>query len=332
MKTQLTIPKLIPALALAAATVAGTAGLSVAADQATIVGSGPGAGAYQMAGAMAETVNRAKVGVTMTNRASPGFVANTRMVETGSTDFALTNGIFVYSAQEGNAPFKEMKAKNIRGIGPVTTSWFHMVVTKASGIKSYMDLKGKRVNYGPKGSSTAYMTGKIFESLGIQDSIKKEFMRWDQAATALVDGKIDAFGIPNPVPSPSILQASSNAPVRILTLPDSVIDAFVKSNPGYFEDTVKPGSYKGMEDQSFKTIAYTIFVTANAKLSTDMVYRVTKATYSPASRDFIVNAFKAWRIGLDATKKSGFLDQMKAFDMPLHPGAKKYWAEKGLIK
>lgn len=330
MTTRLKIPKSGVAFALAALALTGFAGIGQTAERVSVVGAGPGAGAFQMAGAMAEAVNRSKVDVTMTNRASPGFVANTRMVETGSSEFALTNGIFVYSAQNGLAPFKEMKAKNIRGVGPVSTSWFQMAVTKASGVKTYMDLKGKRVSYGPKGSNTEFMTRLIFEHLGIGDSISKEYMRWDQGSTALTDGNIDAFGIPNPVPSPSILQAAANAPVRILSLPDSVIDMFVKSNPGYHRATVKPGSYTGMEDEAFETVAYTIFVTANASVPDDVVYRITKATYGPDNRQFIVSAFKAWRIGFEASKNRGFLDQMKGFGMALHPGAAKYWAEAGL--
>jgi TRAP transporter TAXI family solute receptor len=195
--------KLQPSIALVLATaITGIIGTVAAADTATVVGAGPGAGAYQMAGAMAENVNRLKLGMTVTNRATQGFVANTRMVETGATQFALTNGIFVYSAQRGQKPFDEMKAKNIRGIGPVSTSWFQMAVVKSSGIKSYMDLKGKRVNYAAKGSNTEFMTRTIFEQLGIADTIQKEYMRWDQAATSMTDGNIAAFGIPNPVPSP----------------------------------------------------------------------------------------------------------------------------------
>lgn len=298
----------------------------------TVVGAGPGAGAYQMAGALAENLNRLKVGITMTNRASKGFVANTRMVEVGGTDFALTNGIFVFSAQHGMKPFNEMKATSIRGIGPVTTSWFQMAVVKDSGIKTYMDLKGKRVNYAQKGSNTEFMTRTIFEQMGIADSINKEYMRWDQAATSMTDGNIAAFGIPNPVPSPSILQASASAPLRILSVPDKVIKYFTDSNPGYYKDTVPPGSYTGMEDESFTTVAYTIFVTVNAKVSDDVVYKVTKATYDDTSRDFMVSAFKSWGIGLDAAKKPAFLDQMKGFGMALHPGAARYWKERGLIK
>jgi len=319
-------------IVLSAAIVAGSATTVLAADQVTVVGAGPGAGAYQMAGAMAEAVNRFEGSdVVMTNRASQGFVANTRMVETGGTDFALTNGIFVYSAENGLKPFEEMKATNIQGVGPVSTSWFQMAVPADSDSKTYMDLEGKRVNYAEKGSNTEFMTRTIFEQLGIDDTINKEYMRWDQAATALIDGNIDGFSIPNPVPAPSILQASASIPVRILSVPDEVIQSFVDSNPGYYRATVPPGSYNGMEDESFETVAYTIFVTANANLSDDLVYRVTRATYDPSSHDFLVNAFKGWAIGLKATENNEFLEQMTAFGMELHPGAARYWKERGLI-
>ncbi len=319
-------------VALAAAVLTGAGGMALAADQVTIVGAGPGAGAYQLAGAMAEAVNRVDgIDVVMTNRASQGFVANTRMVETGGADFALTNGIFVYSAQNSQMPFTEMKATSIRGVGPVTTSWFHMVVSKDSELKSYGDLEGKRVNFGPKGSSTEFMTKFSFDKLGITDSLNTEFMRWDQAATALIDGSIDAFSIPNPIPSPSVLQASASKPIRVLPIPEDVIQNFVEFNPGYYRDTVPPGSYTGMEDESWETIAYSIFVTANAGLPDDLVYKITKATYDGESHDFLVNAFKSWNIGLEASKTSAFIDQMKGFGLELHPGAARYWKERGLI-
>ena len=129
---------------LAAAFVIGMTGATIAQDQVTIVGAGPGAGAFQLAGALAEAVNRTEgIDVVVTNRASKGFVASTRMVETGGADFALTNGVFVYNAQNGIAPFEEMKAENIRGVRPVSTSWFHMTVPRSSGIESYTDLEGK---------------------------------------------------------------------------------------------------------------------------------------------------------------------------------------------
>jgi uncharacterized protein len=317
------------ALALAAPLVLALSGPARSAEV-TIVGAGPGAGAYQLAGAMAEAVNRSKIGITMTNRASQGFVANTRMVERGTAEFGMTNGIFVYDAQRGHEPFKEMKAKNLRGVGPVSNSWFQMAVLASSDIKSFMDLKGKRVSYAQKGSNTEYMTRVIFERLGINDSIRKEYMRWDQAATAMVDGSIDAFGIPNPLPSPSILQADASSPVRILPVPAEVIKWFEESNPGYFKSTVKPGVYTGQKD-AFDTVTYTMFATVNASVPEDVVYKITKATYGPENREFLINAFRAWRGGLDMAKDKEFIERMKAFGLQLHPGAERYWKEVGLL-
>ena len=318
--------------AIATIATAGLSGGANAADTATIVGSGPGAAAYQWAGALAENINRLKLDLTVTNRASKGFVANTRMVEVGGTDFALTNGIFVYSAKNGIAPFTEMKATNILGIGPVSASWFQMAVVKDSGIKTYMDLKGKRVNYAEKGSNGEYMTRTIFEQLGIADDIQKEYMRWDQAATAMTDGNIAAFGIPNPIPSPSILQASASASLRLLTLPDPVIKYFTDLNPGYFRSTVPAGSYPGMEDETFTTVAYAVFAVANAKASDDMVYKFTKATYDPENSEYLVNASKSLGIGLKSAADKDFLPQMAAFGLEMHAGAARYWKERGVIK
>jgi TRAP transporter TAXI family solute receptor len=317
--------------ALAAAMVAGYAGSVSAQTNATIVGSGPGAAAYQWAGALAENVNRLKLGLTITNRASKGFVANTRMVEVGGTDIALTNGIFVYDAQRGAKPFEEMKATNIRGIGPVSTSWFQMAVVKDSGIKTYMDLKGKRVNYAEKGSNAEYMTRTIFEQIGIDGDLQKEYMRWDQAATAMTDGQIAAFGIPNPIPAPSILQASASAPLRILSVPDKAIKFFTDSNPGYFKDTVPAGSYPGMENESFETVAYAVFATVNVKASDDMVYKFAKATYDEANREYLLAASRSLGAGLNAAKTDTFLKQMTGFGLELHPGAVRFWKERGLI-
>ena len=110
-----------------------------------------------------------------------------------------------------------------------------------------------------------------------------------------------------------------------------MIQHFIDYNPGYYRDTVPAGSYAGMEDKEFETIAYTIFVTANASLSDDLVYKVTKATYDDASHDFLINAFGSWRIGLKASESADFIDQMKGFGLELHPGAARYWKERGLI-
>ncbi|MBT4094527.1 MAG: TAXI family TRAP transporter solute-binding subunit [Nitrospinaceae bacterium] len=302
-----------------------------AATNITIVGAGKGAGAFRMAAGLAEAVNKTSKKVNVTNRESKGFVANTRLVANGRSEIGMTNGIFVDFIQRGKKPFHKGKPKNtIRGIGPVSTSWFQVATFRKSGIKTYHDLAGKRFNMGPRGSSTLFMTKFITDNIGVTGKIRKDYMGWAAAATNMIDGKLDAFGIPNPVPSPAILRASRSHPLRILSIPDDVRDKFVAMSSGYYKANKDASAYNGMKGKKFKTVAYTIFAVTNVKVSNDVVYEVASRVYDKANRDFLINVFKGWKIGLDFASKSGeFINQMKNFNMNLHPGAARYWKEKG---
>jgi TRAP transporter TAXI family solute receptor len=300
----------------------------------TIVGAGKGAGAFRMAGGLAEAINKTSTSVNVTNRESKGFVANTRLVASGRSELGMTNGIFIDFIQKKKGPFSKDKAmKSLRGVGPVATSWFQVATFQSTGIKTYQDLAGKRLNMGPRGSSTLFMTKFITDALGITDTVRKDYLGWSQAATNMIDGKLDAFGIPNPVPSPAILQASRSKPIRILSVPDDVRDKFVALSPGYYKATKDASPYDGMKGKSFDTVAYTIFVVANENVPEDVIYEVTRRTYDTVNRDFLINVFKGWKIGLDmAQENDAFIKQMASFNLALHPGAARYWKERGYLK
>ena len=306
---------------------------SAATTNITIVGAGKGAGAFRMAAGFAEAVNKTSKTVNVTNRESKGFVANTRLVANGRSEIGMTNGIFVDFIQRKQKPFHKGKAMmSIRGIGPVSTSWFQMATFHRTGIKTYHDLAGKRVNVGPRGSSTLFMTTFITDSIGITDKIRKDYLGWAAAATNMIDSKIDAFSIPNPVPSPSILRASRSGPLRILSIPEKVRDEFVALSSGYYKDDKDASPYQGMKGKKFKTVAYTIFAVANEKVPNDVIYEVTQRVYDKANREFLINVFKGWKIGLDfAAKSDEFIKQMGSFKLKVHPGAARYWKAKGYM-
>jgi len=297
----------------------------------TIVGAGKGAGAFRQAGAMAEVVNKNSKKLNITNQESAGFVANTRMIAHGRVELAMSNGVFVDFIQRQQKPFNTEKkpATDIRGIGPGSGSWLQIVVLKDSGITTLAGLKGKRVSMGPKGSSTAFMMRTAFGELGILDSMRKDYLKWGDAANYMIDGKLDAFGIPNPIPSPSILQAATSRPITVLSLPDPVINKFIDLSKGYFEDNADFSVYNGMKGQKAKTVAYKVFYLAHEKVSADAVYEICKIFYDPKNRDFILSMYKPLRDGLDTAMNDKFIKQMKAFNLKLHPGAARYWKERG---
>ncbi|MFQ5894936.1 MAG: TAXI family TRAP transporter solute-binding subunit [Nitrospinota bacterium] len=290
-----------------------------------VVGAGPGAGAFRLAGALAAVVSKVSKKVEMTNRASKGFVANARLVNSGTADFGMCNGPLLTDAMLGQNKYKR-KHLNIRGIGPVTTSWFHIITLERQGVRKLADLKGGRINFAAKGSNTEFMTSLIFKWAGYFAGVTKNYQRWDHAARALMDGKIDAFTIPNPIPSPSVLTASTGGNIFLVSIPDGMQDKFIKMNPGYYKSVIPAGSYKGQK-QAAKTVAYTIYSIVNKDVPARVVYEVTRINYDPANYRFLVSAFKSWRIGLRAAPD---LKGMASFNLKLHPGAERYWKERGI--
>jgi len=245
----------------------------------------------------------------------------------------MTNGPFVDSWQMKKDPFKrDTGARDtLRGIGPSSVSVLHIAVLKDSNIKTFMDLKGKRVSLGPKGSNAFWMIGFALKAAGILDTVRQDSLNWSDGATYMVDRKLDAFGIPNPLPGPAILQASYSAPIRILDLPDQVIDKFIEFSPGYHKEVVDPRDlYKGMEGQKFTTVAYMIMLVANKETPDDIIYEILRHTYDPKNRDLMVNIAKGWGEGLDRAKNGEWLERLKAAGGKLHPGAARYWKEKGI--
>ncbi|MBI2132637.1 MAG: TAXI family TRAP transporter solute-binding subunit, partial [Candidatus Tectomicrobia bacterium] len=301
-------------------------GAEAASTKVTIVGAGKGAGAFRMAGAVAEVANKESKTVNITNQETAGFVANARMIANARVEFALSNGVFVDAIQRKLHPFdKDKAATNLRGIGPIGRSWLQIAVLADSGIMKVEDLKGKRFSMGPKGSNSVYMQEIVFKAVGIYDSLRKDYLKWEDAANYMVDGKLDAWGIPNPIPGPALLQAAQSRPIRMLDIPEKALDAFLKISKAYFKTEAGMSVYRGMEGKKIRTIAYDVYILAHDKVPADVVYEVAKHFYDPKNRGFILNVYRPLRDGLDQAQNDKFIGVMKSFGLKLHPGAERYW-------
>lgn len=301
--------------------------------QITVTGAGKGANAFRALAAVAEAVNKNSTWLQATNRESGGFVEGTRLCARKRVQVAAASGPYVDFWQRKISPFDRDTGPRyqLRGIGPFGEAPLHIVVLKDSGIKTFMDLKGKRVNLGPKGSNSNWTIGFALKAAGILDTVRQDALNWNDAATYLVDHKLDAFGIPNSLgSSAAILQAAYAAPIRVLDIPDVVIKAFLDYSPGYYKDVIQCGTvYKGMENQSFTTVNYMALLITNKDVPDKIVYEVTRWTYDPKNHDLMVNIATGWKIGLDLAKTDKFIGAMKNSKMKLHPGAAKYWKERG---
>jgi len=254
-------------------------------------------------------------------------------VATNRVQLAMSNGPFVDCWQRKKDPYeRDLGPRDtIRAVGPSSDSLLQMAVLKESEIKTFMDLKGKRVSLGPKGSNSAWMIQFALKAAGIYDTVRIDSLNWNDAASYMVDHKLDAFGIPNPLPGPAIMQASYSAPVRILDLPDQVINKFIEFSPAYYKGTANCKTlYKGMENQTFTSVAYGVMIVAYKDVPDNIVYEVVRHAYDPKNRDLMVNIAKGWEEGLERAKNQDWLERMKAAGVKIHPGAARFWRERGL--
>ena len=322
-------------LAVVTALVAGLflgAEVEAAKANVTIAAGGKGSGGYRLSGGLSEAVNRASKTVNVTVRPTGGFVANTRIIGAGGAEFAMTSTVFMDFIRRKKKPFhKNAKpVTTIRGIGPVTTSFFQLVVASKSPMKKYTDIIGKRINLGKKGSGAYFMANNVVKWMGIGKKIDQNAMAWGPATRNFVDGKLDVFIIHNPVPSPHVLRASRSMAVRVISMPENLRNKFTELSSGYSKETVDASIYKGMKGKSFNSVSHSVFLVAHQKTPNDIVYEVTKHVYNPKNKKFLTAGHKAWKFGLRAAATSGdFIKKILKTGTSIHPGAARYWKEKG---
>jgi len=286
----------------------------------SVASAGPGAAAYVIWGGLAALISKESKTVAMSNLTTRGAVEDIRLVESGKAEFALGVATLLDLAIKGKKMFKKPYT-NQCGLGPGTASMFHIGVKKSSGIKTVQDLNGKRVSFAKKGSSTHFMTRTIIKLAGVK--VREENLNWNVAADAVKDNRLDAFTIPNPIPSPAFVKFATAQPISLLPVDGKVRDKMLTMNKAYFKITIPANSYDG-QDKDVPTIGYTAWTIVGCKVPDNVVYEVTRLNYSKKGMSYLLKVHKGWKVGFDIMPA---LDQMKAINMKVHPGAARYWKE-----
>ena len=288
----------------------------------SVAGAAPGAAAYVIWGGLAALVSKESKIVEMNNLTTRGAVEDIRLIENGRAEFALGVATLVDLALRGKKMFKK-PYQNVCGLGPGTVSQFHIAVRKDSGIKTVADLNGKRVSFARRGSSTHFMTRTIVELAGVK--VREENLNWNVAADAIKDGRLDAFTIPNPVPSPAVLKLATSLPITLVPVDGKVGEGLLKSNAAYFKTTIVKNSYNGV-DKPVPTIGYAAWTIVGCKVPADIVYEVARINFSKKGREFLLKVHKGWASGFVTAPD---LKGMAAINLKVHPGAERYWKEVG---
>jgi hypothetical protein len=291
-------------------------------DYSIKIGGGPTGGTFNtFTNAMAVYVPKVNPNIQATAVGSGGSVENVKRVHNGESDFGICYAVDSDLGFKGQLPQDDVKYNNIRAMGYLYGAPAQLVVRIDSGIKSAMDLKGKRVALGNAGSGAAASAERFFRHIKVWDDFNPTFLGYSAAASAFQDGKLDAFWVLVGYPNRSIIEAAVQVKIALV---DVGVDA-EKTNfydaYAYSPMEIPAGTYgKDMPaTQSFKDSA---MLTANKNLDEDLVYAVMKTLWSKAGMETMLMAKKTFK---EMTLENNF----KGASVPLHPGAVKFWKEMG---
>ena len=303
------------------------AGIFAAAAQAqnlSIATGGTGGVYYPLGGGMAAALSKYVPGMQATAEVTGGSVANLQLIGTGKPYIALTMADATLDAYKGTDKFTG-KPVPVRTLAVLYPNRMHVVSITATGIKKMGDLKGKRVSTGSGGSATEVMAFRVIEAAGLDKDtdMKRERLGVAESVNALKDRKIDAFFWVGGLPTAAVTDLANSPGVTIQLIDHAELVPAMNRKYGnlYVKDRIPKEIYKGMAADNPQATVMNILV-AHAKMDDKTAYNIVKTIFE--KRDDLIRAHKeAENIKLENQKT-------EASSVPWHPGAIKYFAEKGI--
>ena len=253
-----------------------------------------------------------------------GSTYNIGQIMQGELQFGVAQSDWQYHAYNGTRPDKVKPYDKLRAVFSAHPEPFQIIARKGSKIKDWKSLKGKKVNIGNPGSGQRGTFEVLMEAHGVDTGYfgsTSELTSSEQSG-ALCDKKIDAFGYTVGVPNAGVAQSTDGCGASIINLNTDAVKKLVADNPFYAFATIPKGTYKTSKKDVTTFGVMASFVTS-ADVSDDLVYAVVKAVFE--NLDDFKKQHPAFA-NLDPKKM--IVDGLSA---PLHPGAVKYYKEKGLM-
>lgn len=312
----------------ALAAVALMAPAAIAEDFITIGTGGVTGVYYPTGGAICRLVNKGRKdhGMRCSVESTGGSVYNINTIREGELEFGVAQSDWQHHALEGTSKFEDAGPfENLRAVFSLHPEPFTVVARADSGIKNFDDLKGKRVNLGNPGSGARGTFEVVMDGKGwTKDdfALAAELKPTEQAA-ALCDNQVDAIVFTVGHPSGTIQEATTSCDSNLVNVDGEVIEKLIADNSFYREAIIPGGMYRG-SDEDTKTFGVGATLVTSADVSEDAVYALVKSVFDNFE-DFkeLHPAFA------NLTPEEMVKDGLSA---PLHPGAEKYYKEKGWIE
>ena len=290
----------------------------------SIATGGTGGVYYPLGGGLANLLSKYVPGLQATAEVTGGSIDNLKLIATGKPYIAFSMADAGQDAYRGEDKFKGTKVP-LRTLMVLYPNRMHVVTIDGIGITKMADLRGKRVSTGSPGSATEVMGFRVIEAAGLDKDrdMKRERLGVAESVNALKDRKIDAFFWVGGLPTAAVTDLA-NTPgikIRMIDHADTVAAMNKKYGPLYIEDVIPKATYRGMDADNRQATVWNILV-SHENLSNQTAYNIVKTIFD--KRDDMVAVHKeAENFRLENQKAA-------ASPIPFHPGAVKYFAERGV--
>ena len=314
------IPKLICAAAVAAVALSAPA---VQAQQFINVLTGGTSGVYYPLGVAIGKIYSDKIANVKTQvQATKASVENLVLLQQGRGELAFALGDSLKAAWEGDeeAGFKK-KMDKLRTIGAIYPNYIQIVATADSGIKTLADLKGKSLSVGAPKSGTELNSRAILGGAGMsyKDIGKVEYLPFAESVDLMKNRQLNATLQSAGLGVASLKDLSTSADITVVSVPKEIVD---KIGPPFVAVTIPANTYTG-QDKDVPTAAVVNYLVTSSEVSDDLAYQMTKLVFESLGE--LANARVA---GKEIKLETAAIGS----PVPLHPGAIRYYKEKGLIK
>ena len=285
------------------------------------MGTGGTTGTYYAFGGVLGQYIKNNAGVDVTVVSTDGSKANIQGIDAGDYQLATVQSDVMADAWNGTRSFEgASKVNSFRVIGGLYAEPVQLITMDPS-IKSVADLAGKSVSIGAPGSGVYPIALDVLAAAGLTEAdINPQYQSFGDSTDAMKDGKIDAAFIVAGPPTPAITELCTTNNAYLVPIEGEIAETLMASSPFYTAYTIPAGTYQGQdEDVTTVTVKAALIVSASADEET--VYNMTKAIFDNVAAIAAENG-KGAELSIE--------NATSGMTVPFHPGAAKYFAEKGV--
>ena len=290
-----------------------------------VFGGGPAGGTFQIVANAIQTFGpiKASVDYTIKAQSSAGSLENLRKIDRGRMQFGVVYSGHVYLGRNGRLKNDGRKYENVLAMSHLYGAPAQLVVRGGSDIRSVRDLAGRKVGVGNAGSGAFANCELLFTHMGIWDAVERNAMGYNDAAAAFGNRQLEAFWLFTALPSGAVILAAQTNDIALVDLAaEARKSGFLEKYPYFSMGVIPAGTYRGV-DRTVPSFQDSALWVANARVPAEVVYDLLSKVYTEAGLAYLRSQKETFK---DMSVRNG----IRGIVTPLHPGAERFWEERGL--